>query len=118
MHQPEPDEDGEAQVLMRGAVIVRVRGALPGDVEAPAPLSPELVAALADEEGMVRISAAEILGRLGEGKAEVIGALVAADLYGFAVPVVQVDADALEALPDGAMMRVVAGERAAKIIIG
>ena len=48
----------------------------------------------------------------------VIGALVAADLYGFAVPVVQVDADALEALPDGAMMRVVAGERATKIIIG
>lgn len=44
-----PDPDGEEQLTLRGAVLVRVRGRgsleAPGE-EAPAPFSPELVAAL------------------------------------------------------------------------
>lgn len=46
----------------------------------------------------------------------VIAALVAGDLYGVAVPVVQVAATELETLPDGVMMRVEAGEQAATIV--
>jgi ABC-type bacteriocin/lantibiotic exporter with double-glycine peptidase domain len=43
--RPAPaDEDGEEQVLFRGAVLVRVRGRKPGETE----LSPELAAALSE----------------------------------------------------------------------
>lgn len=46
-----PDDDGEAQLRMRGAVLVHVQGrAVETDAsEAPAPLSPELMAALEEK---------------------------------------------------------------------
>jgi predicted aconitase with swiveling domain len=46
----------------------------------------------------------------------VIGALVAADLYGIAVPVVQVGAPALETLADGVTVQVDSAEQGAKIV--
>ena len=46
----------------------------------------------------------------------VIGALVAADLYGIAVPVVQVDTPALTTLADGVTVQVDAAEQGAKIV--
>lgn len=48
----------------------------------------------------------------------VIGALVAADLYGVAVPVIEVDAALLESLPDGAPARVEAGPAGGLLQIG
>lgn len=48
----------------------------------------------------------------------VIGALVAEDLYGIAVPIVRVESVALGALTDGVNMRVVAGKPAATVVIG
>ena len=45
-----PDEDGQEQVMLRGAVLVRALGlARPGADEAAPPLSPELVAALEEQ---------------------------------------------------------------------
>ena len=46
----------------------------------------------------------------------VIGALVAADLYGIAVPVVQVDTPVLKTLADGVTVQVDAAEQGAKIV--
>ncbi len=74
-----PDEDGAEQVLLRGAVLVRVRGRqeAAGAEEEPAPVSPELVAAL--EESPAR-PLRELLGLVRAGGLLAPGAIVSASL--------------------------------------